>query len=214
VYRELGDLETAERYANDALGTLERILPPNQPFIAEPLRSLGQIAEKRGDPGGARALYERAIAAYERSTGEPGLAHSLRCLADLLREQGETKEALPLYERELAVLRTLFGDRNAEVAESWRDLARGRLAVHDATGALDAARTGVDVFRAAVPADSPQLAGGLYFLGHVLRLDGRPREALPHLEEADAIWRKKPPIRPGELTDLEAELAATRAALR
>jgi serine/threonine protein kinase len=214
VYRELGDLDTAERYANDALGTAEKILPPNHPFIAVPLLSLGQIAEKRGDRGRARALYERSIAAYERSTGEPGLAHSLRCLADLLREQGETKEALGLYERELAVRRKLFGDRNSEVAESWRDLARGRLAVHDATGALDAARTGVDVFRATVRADSPQLGGGLYFLGHVLRLDGRPREALPYLEEADAIWRKKPPSPPGELAELEAELAATRAALR
>ena len=214
VYRELGDLDSAERYANDALGTAEKILPPSDTFFAVPLASLGRIAEKRGDRGRARTLYERSIAAYERSPGDPGLACALGYLADLLRKQGETKEALPLYERELAVRRNLFGDRNPLVAESWRDLARGRLAVHDATGALDAARTGVDVFRAAVPADSPQLAGGLYFLGHVLRLDGRPREALPYLEEADAIWRKKPPIRPGELTDLEAELAATRAALR
>jgi serine/threonine-protein kinase len=214
VYRELGDLDTAERYANDSLGTAEKILPPNHPFIASPLAKLGLIAEKRGDRGRARALYERSIAAYERATGEPGLACALGYLADLLREQGETKEALRLYERELAVRRNLFGDRNPLVAESWRDLARGRLAVHDASGALDAARTGVDVFRAAVPADSPQLAGGLYFLGHVLRLDGRPREALPYLEEADAIWRKRPPIRPGELADLEAELVATRAALR
>ncbi len=214
VYRELGDLDKGERYANDALGTAEKILPPNHPFIAVPLLSLGQIAEKRGDRGRARTLYERSIAAYERSPGEPGLAYSLRYLADLLREQGETKEALRLYERELAVRRKLFGDRNAEVAESWRDLARGRLAVHDATGAVDAARTAVDVFRAAVPADSPQLAGGLFFLGHVLRLDGRPREALPYLEEADAIWRKKPPSRPGDLGELQADLAATRAALR
>jgi serine/threonine-protein kinase len=214
VYLELGDLDSAERYANDAFGIAEKILPPSNLFFAAPLGSLGRIAEKRGDRGRARTLYERSIAVYEHSPGDPGLACALGYLADLLRKQGETKEALQLYERELAVRRKLFGDRNPLVAESWRDLARGRLAVHDATGALDAARTGVDVFRAAVPADSPQLAGGLYFLGHVLRLDGRPREALPHLEEADAIWRKKPPIRPGEFTDLEAELAVTRAALR
>ena len=214
VYCELGDLERAERYANDALGTAEKILPPNHPFIAVPLLSLGQIAQKRGDRDGARGLYERSIAAYERSPGEPGLAYSLRYLADLLREQGETKEALRLYERELAVRRKLFGDRNVEVAESWQDLARGRLAVHDASGALDAARTGVDVVRTAVPADSSRLAGGLFFLGRVLRLDGHPREALSCLEEADAIWRKTPPSRPGDLADLEAALVATRADLR
>ena len=40
------------------------------------------------------------------------------------------------------------------------------------------------------------------------------REALPRLEEAYAIRRPKPPASPGDFTDLEAALAATRAALR
>jgi hypothetical protein len=66
----------------------------------------------------------------------------------------------------------------------------------------------------APPADGSQLASGLFLLGDLLRLNGRPREALPHLEEAYAIWREKPPKNPRELADLEAAIAPTRAALR
>jgi tetratricopeptide (TPR) repeat protein len=112
----------------------------------------------------------------------------------------------------LALRRKAFGDRHPEVAESWHDLARGRLALDDLTGALEALRTGVDTFRSTLPADSSQLAGGLFLLGDVLRLNGRPGEALPYLEEARAIWRKKPPRSLKELADLEAALAAARAA--
>ena len=53
-----------------------------------------------------------------------------------------------LYERALAVKRKAFGDRHPEVAESsgptWR---RGRLALGDLRGALEAPRAGVDTFR-------------------------------------------------------------------
>jgi tetratricopeptide (TPR) repeat protein len=131
-----------------------------------------------------------------------------------LREEGQTRQAVRLYERALTVKRTALGDRHPEVAEFWHDLARGRLAVDDVSGALEALRTGVHIFRLALPADSPQLAGGLFLFGDVLLRNARPGEALPYLEEAHAIWRKKPPKSPRDLADLEAALAATRAALR
>jgi serine/threonine-protein kinase len=216
VHRDLGELDIAERYGQEALAVAEKLFPPNHPFIGTTLESLGQIAQKRGDRARARALYERSIASYEGSQrpDNPDLAYPLRYLAGLLREEGETKEAVHLYERALAVRRKAFGDRHHEVAESWHDLARGRLALDDLNGALEALRTGVDTFRSTLPADSSQLAGGLFLLGDVLRVNGRPVEALPYLEEAHAIWRKKPPSNPRDLADLEAAHAATRAALR
>ena len=215
VHRDLGELDIAERYGQEALAVAEKLFPPNHPFIGTTLESLGQIAQKRGDRVKARELFERSIRSYEGSQpNDPGLAYSLSYLAGLLREEGETKEAVRLYERALAVRRKVFGDRNRDVAESWQELARGRLAVNDLNGALEAARTGVDTFRSVAPTDSAQLAGGLVLLGNLLRLNGRSREALPHLEEAYAIWHKKPPKNPRELADLEAAIVTTRAALR
>jgi tetratricopeptide (TPR) repeat protein len=138
----------------------------------------------------------------------------LRNLAELLREEGETEEAVRLYERALSVRRKAVGNRHPFVAESWHDLAHGRLALHDVTGAIEAARAGVDIFRSTLPADSSRLARGLFLLGDVLRRSDRPSEALPYFEEVQAIWRKRPPIDQRDLADLEAAIATTHAALR
>jgi hypothetical protein len=81
-------------------------------------------------------------------------------------------------------------------------------------GAVEALRTGVDTHRSAQPAPGAELASGLCLLADVLRRNGRARQALPYLEEAHAIWRTKPPGNPTKLADLDAALAATRAARR
>ena len=215
VHRDLGELDIAERYGEETLAAAEQLYPPNHPFIADTLASLGSIARLRGDRARARALYQRSIKSYDGSQpNASAIAFPLQYLAGLLREDGEAREAVRLYERALAVRRKAFGDRHRDVAESWQELARGRLAVNDLSGALEAAETAVHTFRSAPFTDSSQLAGGLFLLGDLLRLTGRPREALPHLEEAHAIWSTNPPKNPKELGELEASIAGARAAQR
>jgi serine/threonine-protein kinase len=215
MYRDLGELDVAERYAHEAFATLEATLSPNHPLLAFPLLSLGRLAHRRGDRARAQELFERSITSFERSqTNDPELSHALGELGGLLLEEGKTKDALRLYERALAERRKIFGDRHRDVAESWNDIARVRLSAGDLSGALEAARTSVDIFRAAAPNDSSRLAGGLLLLGDVLHRSHRSREALACLEEADGIWRTKPPKDQSDLGHLQASLAATRAALR
>jgi eukaryotic-like serine/threonine-protein kinase len=222
LHQVLGELDIAERYGKEALALEEALYPPNHPLIGGTLDALGHVAQKRGDRARARALYDRSIAIYESSKrpDHPDLAHTLRHLARLSLEEGDTEGAVRLYERALALRRKAFGDRHPEVAESWHDLAvaRGHLAPQDLNAALEALRAGLDTIRPTLPADSSLLARELFFLGDVLRLNGRPGEAAPYLEEAQAIWHKKPPSNPRDLgdgssiADLEAALAATRAA--
>jgi len=215
VYREMGELDIAERYGRETLAGAEKLYPPYHPFIADTLGSLGTIARLRGDRARARALYERSIESYDRSQpNASGVALPLQYLAGLLREDGKTTEAVRLYERALAVRRKAFGDGHRDVAESWLELARGRRAARDLGGALDAARTAVRTFRSAPSTDSSQLAGGLFQLGDLLRLTGHPNEALPKLEEARAIWSRNPPKNPRERDALETSIAVTRATRR
>jgi hypothetical protein len=138
-----------------------------------------------------RAPIARALASHTRC----GTSRACRA------RRAATEEALRLYERALAVKRKHLGDGHPEVAEFWHELARGRLAHGDVNGALEALHTGVNIFRETLPADSPQLAGGLFLLGDVLHLNDHPSDALPYLEEAHTIWRKKPPPNPKDLSE-------------
>jgi eukaryotic-like serine/threonine-protein kinase len=216
LHQILDELDIAERYGQEELALEEALYPPNHPSIGGTLDALGHVAQKRGDRARARELYERSIKIYEGSQrpDHPDLAHTLCHLAALSLEEGDTEQALRLYERALALRRKAFGDHHPEVAESWHNLAvtRGRLAPDDLNAALEAIRAGLDTFRSTLPAESSLLARELFFLGDVLRRNGRPGEAMPYLEEAQAIWRKNPPGESKDLADLEAALAATRAA--
>ena len=122
--------------------------------------------------------------------------------------------------RVIAALADIHRDPPRSDAREERDHHASRFtdlsALRDLTGVLEALRTGVDTFRASVSADSPQVANGLFLLGNVLRLKGRPNEGLPYLEEAHAIWQKKPRATARDLADaadLDAALVAILAAV-
>ncbi len=214
--RDLGELEAAQSFGEQALALQRSLYPPHHPAIGGTLTGLAALARRRGDSAAALELYRQSIATYEASQrpDHPDLAWSLRGLASLLRQEGKTAEAVAALERALALRRKAFGDRHPEVAQSWQDLARGRLAADDLGGALAALRTGVEIYRATLPPDSSQLAGGLFFLGDVLRQNGRARQGIPFLEEALAIWQRKPPANGKDLENLEAALADARRRAR
>jgi serine/threonine-protein kinase len=216
VSRDLGDLDAAERYGNEALALQRAIYGPSHPAVAATIVSLASLARRRGDVAGAESLFRQAIATYAASQrpDHPDLAFALRGLANTLRQENRLREAVAAYEQALAVRRKAFGDRHPDVAQSWHDLARGKLALDDLEGALAALRTGVEIYRATLPADSSQLAGGLFLLGDVLRQNGRARVGIPYLEEALRIWRAKPPSNPVDLANLEAALADARKSAR
>jgi len=216
VHRDLDDPDSAARYGRQAIALAELAYPPDHPLVGQALEAFGTVLQKRGQRAEARALYVRAIATYEASSrpDHPDLAGPLSSLSSLLLEEGETLQALRVAERALGLRRKAFGEQHADVARSWHDIARARLAAGDVTGALAGLRHGVEIFRATVSDDSHLLAAGLVLLGDVLQSTGRPGEALPYLEEAHAIWRRKPPADPVKLRRLDAVLDRTRTALR
>ena len=216
LHRDLGELDTAERYAREALAVAEKLFPANHPFVADTLASLGPVAQKRGDRAGARALYERSIASYEASAPARMIRASRTRCATLRRCCGRGRD-----ERGCASLRARAGPEAQGVrrppSRSRRVLVTTWRAVVWPLGDLrgrSRRSARVSTCSARLLPDSPQLAGGLFLLGDVLRRNHRPDEALPYLEEAHAIWRKNPGRNPGDLADLEATIATTRAALR
>src|SRR5439155_6483904 len=78
-----------------------------------------------GDIAGARPLYERASAIWERALGpdHPSVAGSLNDLGNLLWIEGDYTGARPLYERALAIRTKVLGPDHPEVAMTLDNLA-------------------------------------------------------------------------------------------
>ena len=72
------------------------------PDFVEAMSNLGMLAALRKDPAGARAWYDKAIAA------DPGFPRVYRRIADLFYEQGDWRQALHYYEKTLTQHRDDF----------------------------------------------------------------------------------------------------------
>jgi tetratricopeptide (TPR) repeat protein len=75
------------------------------------LNNLAGLLEKKGDYGGAKPLYRRALAIREKVLGaqHPDTATSLNNLAFLLYFKGDYNDAEPLFRRALAIAEQVLG---------------------------------------------------------------------------------------------------------
>jgi tetratricopeptide (TPR) repeat protein len=89
------------------------------------LNRAGDYFHGRAAYAGARPLYERALAIYEKIRGpeHPSTARTLSHVARLLRDQGDLAAARPLYERAQAIREKSLGPEHPDTATSLTDLA-------------------------------------------------------------------------------------------
>ena len=216
VHRDLGELDIAERYGEETLAAAEQLYPPNHPFIADTLASLGSIARLRGDRARARALYQRSIKSYDGSQPNASghcvpAAVSGRVVAGRRRSQGGGAPLRACAGRAAQGVRRPPSRRRRELAGAGPRSPGRERSERSARGGTARPSTRSALRLSPTAHSSP---AGSSFSAICLRLTGRPREALPYLEEAHAIWSRNPPKNPKELGDLEASIAAARAARR
>jgi len=148
-----------------------------------------RAASRAGDYRGAEALLGPEIAACIRTHGE-----AIACL-DLLeagavtkRQAGKPVEAEALARRALAIARKAYGERHADTATAWHELAydlvqQGRYSV-----AEPCYRTALDIRRAVLGERDPETAATYDNLAGAIGGQGR-------LAEAEALYRKALEIR-------------------
>ncbi len=109
-----------------ARGFLEDLLT-HLPRPSSALHILGRLESRLGEPGKARALYDRALALFEKQSEGLGQANTLRSLGDLERRLGEPGKARALYDRALALYeKESAGLGQANTLQSQGDLLRGQ----------------------------------------------------------------------------------------
>lgn len=152
------------------------------PDDAEAYLLMGMIFDVSGDA-------ERALAAYGHALAlAPDAAPLDVLMGDIYFAAGRLDEARRAYEQALA--------RFPDAGTAYYGLARVQ-----AAGGSDAA---VDTLRTAVE-HAPDLIDARLLLGRILRLSGRPEEALEHLLHAQRLDRNR--------TDVRLELALVYEAL-
>jgi tetratricopeptide (TPR) repeat protein len=141
---------------------------------------------------GARPLYERALAIYEKVRGpeHPSTARALDHLASLLQSQGDFVEARSLYERALAIREKVLGPEHTDTAKSLNNLALLLRAKGDVAAARPLCERALSIYEKVRGTEHASTATTLTKLAVLLRDQGDLAAARPLCERALAIFEK------------------------
>ena len=194
--RSLGLMQWHEGRYDEALRTIDQALALDREHndvsgIVGDLVGRGAVLKSKGDLQEAQIALEEALDLSQRElAGDdelPGglkLPYILQGLANVARERGDSERALELLREALATTER----KHLPVQASYHRTAIAHILLQQ--GKVEES---VETYRAAVTAArrarySPGLAQALSSLGEVLLELASPSEALPHLEEAAALF--------------------------
>jgi tetratricopeptide (TPR) repeat protein len=126
LYRALGDLDRAERFARESLEVRERLLPAGHVLIAESRNNLAMVLDDAGEKAAAAGYYRQALDTYETVFGPESeyVAIVLNNLALVMAGLGRDTEAEAHYRRALAIDERVLGGDNLGVAIDRLNLGR------------------------------------------------------------------------------------------
>jgi serine/threonine protein kinase len=203
----LGNLETAERVAREAIRMSEAISGVNASEVASALNTLAILLGEQDRKDEALEVYRQVIE-IRRQEPEPGpnLASNLSNLALLLQQEGQLEEADALYAEGMGIIERSVGAEHPFMAF----LLNGYAGVHQDRGDLVRAREDLEQALA--------IAGGIFepdhpFIGVVYSNLGAVHRDAGDTELAREYYQKALDLRERSLPDGHPDIAATINAL-
>ena len=120
LYYKLNDLESADKYISEALGTAESIRSV-KPYM---LNNLGTIYMKQGNLDEAERYFTESAEGFRELFGtlNPDYSSSLNNLAGVRKERGDLSEALNLYTRVLDTDKVIYGTHHPRYATTLNNI--------------------------------------------------------------------------------------------
>ncbi len=164
-----------------------------QPHHALALNNLGMVYSRLKDHPKARGLFQQARDALRRAglQRHPHFAGVSTNLAMTELEVGRPGDALPLLEEVLQTQRRALGERNNPYATTLINLACVRRGLGEYDAAVALLTRGLELKRALLGDDHPETIRSLTTLGGMYVARRRPGSALPPLEQALHLARRR-----------------------
>jgi hypothetical protein len=208
-----GEADAARQVAEPALATAALALGPGDARVAYLRVLLADAVRAAGDTAagialGARALdyglprpddvwEERVTAVYDRLAAADG-----KLAPDSTLPESEGKD--DLREAYVAERERQFGKQHRYVASAWGCFGNARLAAGDWAGAAGFYSRSLDLQRAILGNDHPDVAATLSLQAHAMRLAGNAAEAAQTAAQAATAWERiAGPNHPGTLAALD-----------
>ena len=160
AHMEAGDLHAAWTWANEALTTRERLLPPEDLDVADSYRRLGVINLFLGRHDESFEHLELALELQRAQLGydHPEVARTLNALGIFANESGRRGEDLAYYEEALAITERVYGPEHPRTAPMLQNMANALMG-SDPVEANRMILRALELRELAYGEDNPNLAG-------------------------------------------------------
>jgi tetratricopeptide (TPR) repeat protein len=196
-FRQDVQLEGARRLLDRALAerraaALRTPTMANRAALGDALHNEGRVLYALKDFAAAHQAYSEALAVRRSVAAGPsaGVAMTLQHLAATERQLGRLDEAATLYDASIDLWTQVDG-----AGPEWAKAINNRATLREQLKQFDAAerdyRLAIEIVSPTLADDDVQLARMLTNLGRVLSLQGKHAEAIPVLDRALAIKRKR-----------------------
>src|SRR4051812_46619671 len=185
-----GRFQDAIELSARALALAEQAARDN-PRLPSILNNLAEYQNQTGRYEEALQNVRRSLAIREKTLppGHPDFANAYNTLGNIEANRNRPPEAAAAFERAIEIERQQYGPKHWLVGGALMGLA----SAHQAQGHFDLAlrydREALDIFQARNPED-PNIGALLVNVGEVLRLQGKPAEALESYRKGLAVLEK------------------------
>lgn len=189
-----GDYHRAQQTWEHALQLTTARLGPRHPEAATLIGNLAFLACELGQPDRGGQLAQQALEIEEQTYGanHPSVADALSVVARAARDLGHLQQSHTLLVRADAIYAsspdTAANSARTAALDGLSDLALTR---GDIAASAAYAERSVELSRASLPADHPDLAAALSNLARVRSMQGRAAESLAGATEADEILLRR-----------------------
>ena len=185
TFRDLGQLDDAERLLRAALETRRRVLGPVHVDVADTLSELGSLYIDQGKFETATKYLREALELRRQLLGprHPAFAATLDDLAEALRGQGDLDGAERAYREAIEIRRNALGPGHKTVGDSIDGLAQTMVYRGNLEEAERLSRQALDILTHALGEEHPDVAAARNNLAGVLERRGK-------LDEAETLFRK------------------------
>jgi CHAT domain-containing protein/Tfp pilus assembly protein PilF len=190
--RRAGKYDQALESAQRALDIRERLLGPEDQYVASALSNLGDVYRYKGEYSKAEQLQLRALEIRERmlEPEHPAIATSLSLLAEVYRLKGDYPRAESLDQRALQLLEGVQGPDHIDVGTTALNLALIYFDEGDYAQSEKLNLRALKIKESVLGPEDPDVAAPLHNLGLVYFNMGAYSKAGALYQRAMEIWEK------------------------
>ena len=208
----LGQTAEAEQHLRRALAIVEAGYPAGSPLRAKAIRDLGSFYAATGRPDQANALYDRAIAQFEKADQiDLLMGQTYLNYAQARLRQGDAAGARPLAERAVELYVRSAGPGNEGTGLARLVLAQAFDRLGETQKASAEAAQALTIYEKALTPENPRRGDVQLLLGRLAERGGDPAGAQGFYEKALAVMA--PARAPSDAAVVEARLLLSQRLL-